>query len=267
MDDILGSTSLSNGLSIKFTRNISTSATTATAVATDGAEPTGKSMAIRLSSQSLSIIEKARESNGTEGASMSSTPSNASTATALVKEKLENKAKNATTFNNGKKVVKQIQKWTERQEELKQQQQQQVMIEPEPSMPHFSSVNTQPIKERKIPLSDNPHDYGDPNQLACLLCQRKFKSVDVLHKHQEKSELHISNLKNATLVKEAQLRKSKLQAQIVSDNITYRDRAAERREIYGQPERPPSHEVEGQWSRKPRKDKSRRLTWKGKYHS
>ena len=73
----------------------------------------------------------------------------------------------------------------------------------------------------------------DWNTLACLLCQRQFKSRDQLQKHNTMSELHTSNMKN-------------WRSQY-SDNgdsgpqgggMQYRDRAKERRNKFGDDDKP-----------------------------
>ncbi|KAI6187545.1 AMP-N domain-containing protein [Aphelenchoides besseyi] len=51
-------------------------------------------------------------------------------------------------------------------------------------VPIDSTSSDQKVKEF------DPEDYLDRNQLACLLCQRQFKSSDILEKHCQKSELH-----------------------------------------------------------------------------
>ncbi|CAD5119081.1 DgyrCDS7726 [Dimorphilus gyrociliatus] len=63
----------------------------------------------------------------------------------------------------------------------------------------------------------------DWSKLACLLCKRQFNSKEILQKHNAISDLHKKNLE------EWRLRNSAPK---------YRDRAAERRQKYGQPEPP-----------------------------
>ncbi|WVQ73895.1 hypothetical protein IAR50_003476 [Cryptococcus sp. DSM 104548] len=105
-------------------------------------------------------------------------------------------------------------------------------------------------------------DYTDTSTLAstgkvaCLLCQRQFKSEDILRKHVAQSDLHKArifsfqnsgnpswtNLQDPTACEAGQRRKN---ASTPSSSSTpepssaqYRDRAAERREAYHQPSKP-----------------------------
>jgi RNA-binding protein 5/10 len=73
-------------------------------------------------------------------------------------------------------------------------------------------------------------DFADPDTLCCLLCKRKFPSLPDLQKHEALSQLHKSNLSNASL------RKSVLDK--IHATGGYRDRAKERRKQFNQPSRP-----------------------------
>ena len=109
-----------------------------------------------------------------------------------------------------------------------------------------------------IPASASPtleadeFDYSEPQadgKVACLLCQRKLPSIAVLRKHVATSDLHKTNLANPDAVAAGKNRK----LQKASSSATrspaapiegegevpkYRDRAAERREVFHQPEKP-----------------------------
>ncbi|KAI8379887.1 hypothetical protein EDC96DRAFT_492146 [Choanephora cucurbitarum] len=81
--------------------------------------------------------------------------------------------------------------------------------------------------------------------MTCILCQRKFKSRTDLEKHQAVSELHKKNLNDTAAVNKAKLKISfmksdqDLQMKLAEQPTTeYRNRAAERRQAYGQPEKP-----------------------------
>ncbi len=102
-------------------------------------------------------------------------------------------------------------------------------------------------------------DYTDPVKMACLLCQRQFKSMDVLGQHTMKSDLHKVGLWNA-LPKRAILTPNPSQRNLVDTSVCeagvkrkealtptegptepgpiYRDRAAERRTVFNQPSIP-----------------------------
>ena len=68
--------------------------------------------------------------------------------------------------------------------------------------------------------------------LACLLCQRQFKSRDQLTKHNTLSDLHTTNLKNW------RSQYSEAGGDNKSGGIQYRDRAKERRNKFGDDDKP-----------------------------
>ena len=97
-------------------------------------------------------------------------------------------------------------------------------------------------------------DYKDRERIACLLCQRKFKSVDTLHRHEAESQLHRENLASIETCRQAVSRKLESVAQSDSNGHAptsgshmsptppdlpgpstraYRDRASERRAVFG----------------------------------
>ncbi|CAO3577170.1 unnamed protein product [Absidia cylindrospora] len=93
-------------------------------------------------------------------------------------------------------------------------------------------------------------DFGDYQLMACLLCNRKFKSKQDITRHQALSDLHKKNSQDPVAIGKA---RAKLRQQAakqatpaavddVSSSsetpITYRNRAAERRQAYNQPECP-----------------------------
>ncbi|KAK6447028.1 hypothetical protein FP744_10003278 [Trichoderma asperellum] len=89
--------------------------------------------------------------------------------------------------------------------------------------------------------------YGDREKLQCLLCMRKFKSLDELGRH-EGSQLHAEKLQDEQAIKNALERLAKRgiqpQTQAEADDYgsstapKYRDRAKERREQWNQPKKP-----------------------------
>lgn len=95
---------------------------------------------------------------------------------------------------------------------------------------------------------EKPITYADRDKLQCLLCMRKFKSLDELSRH-GKSKLHAEKLLDEQSVKSAVERLSKRgiqlpkQAEAGDDTGAtapqYRDRAKERREQWNQPKKPP----------------------------
>lgn len=83
--------------------------------------------------------------------------------------------------------------------------------------------------------------YADPSRNCCYLCMRQFDSSAEVNKHERLSDLHRTNLKDETKVKRAEhkLEKHSITAssagspQEQDDKPEYRDRAKERRKIYG----------------------------------
>jgi len=83
-------------------------------------------------------------------------------------------------------------------------------------------------------MDDSQHT--DWSKLACLLCKRQFPTRDKLTKHNEKSDLHRSNLeswRNEQMESGGGQRGQSGQSDSVSSMLNYRDRAKERRQKYG----------------------------------
>lgn len=96
-------------------------------------------------------------------------------------------------------------------------------------------------------------DYTDVStfettgKVACLLCQRQFKSEDILRKHVAQSDLHKNNLQDAATCQAGQRRKGAISSSTSTPEPStsiYRDRAAERREAFNQPAVPSRAERE-----------------------
>ncbi|WWC87543.1 uncharacterized protein L201_002433 [Kwoniella dendrophila CBS 6074] len=96
----------------------------------------------------------------------------------------------------------------------------------------------------------NDFDYTDISTLAttgkvaCLLCQRQFKTEEVLKKHVAQSDLHKTNLADSNAREAGMKRKQATNSASITTSTTgdneaqqpkYRDRAAERREAFNQP--------------------------------
>ena len=97
-------------------------------------------------------------------------------------------------------------------------------------------------------VEDAAVSYVDRERLMCLICMRKYKSVDEVNIH-EKSRNHKTAMDNPELVKVAlprlAARDKRQQKQTPSDPSTedqqemqYRDRAKERRQAFNQPKKP-----------------------------
>lgn len=114
---------------------------------------------------------------------------------------------------------------------------------PSPPPPEFKESEEQPQDKNTV-------SYVDRDRLMCLICMRKYKSVDEVNIH-EKSRNHKTAMDNEDLVKAAlprlAARHKRLQKQAAQEGDgegapsvepQYRDRAKERREIFKQPKKP-----------------------------
>ncbi|KAL8790312.1 MAG: hypothetical protein Q9213_000664 [Squamulea squamosa] len=79
--------------------------------------------------------------------------------------------------------------------------------------------------------------YANLEKKCCYLCSRQFKSEAEVNKHERLSQLHRDNLKNDTLVAQAQAKMTdaglSTTAKSQDDTAEYRDRAKERRAAFG----------------------------------
>ncbi|OWR42540.1 RNA-binding protein 5 isoform 1 [Danaus plexippus plexippus] len=105
-----------------------------------------------------------------------------------------------------------------------------------PSLTHVRELSPPPVistddfllKKNEPNIFDIDEGIIDWSKLTCLLCKRKFPSVDVLTKHKNLSDLHKQNL--------AEHRKKN---ELLPQTNGYRDRAAERRMKFGEDDPPP----------------------------
>ncbi|KAG1442832.1 hypothetical protein G6F56_010900 [Rhizopus delemar] len=138
---------------------------------------------------------------------------------AVLEEQNDRKRKRtaAESLTSSKKIHTQLQRWNKKHIELK--------------------------NDKEIEEQSKIH-YADFTTMACLLCQRKFKSKAELERHQDVSELHKSNLNDPIAVNKATLKLNFSKTEPTEGQAEepyktkYRNRAAERRQAYGQPEKP-----------------------------
>ncbi|PWZ02189.1 hypothetical protein BCV70DRAFT_221873, partial [Testicularia cyperi] len=180
----------------------------------------------------------------------------------------------STVTAANRKWASNISRWNQTQEELHQQS---VITEASatPIRRTATSASSQDSRAQAIvdSASEQIHpdtvseaqlrsfDYKDAEQIACLLCQRKFKSIDTLHRHEKESELHRTNLADLDVCRQGMQRKcgtkavagtekqsspnpssstaAPLEATTTPSDPTrvmstpYRDRASERRAVFG----------------------------------
>lgn len=158
----------------------------------------------------------------------------------------------------GKKVSIQLQKWSNMKAtgELAPTAHGTGQEAPPTSSSSASSLalQTSPVSTvRQQELIYEPDELLDLKINACLLCQRRLKSLQDLRKHQSLSDLHKKNLLDRSAI-EAALAKSRgtttvgasssssissaAPSAVGEEEPKYRDRAAERRQIFGQPDYP-----------------------------
>ncbi|ELU44516.1 G-patch domain-containing protein [Rhizoctonia solani AG-1 IA] len=149
----------------------------------------------------------------------------------------------ANPLMQGKKVFGNINKWNNAQGELSGKKQHESPAVVAAAAPAPSNLDTIPSKpaEASAPVAEEL-PYGDSNAMTCLLCSRQFKTVEMLKRHSNESELHKTNLGKPELVESAKAKvEAARQAQASTsgaDKPKYRDRAAERRVALRQPDHP-----------------------------
>ncbi|KAK4047161.1 hypothetical protein OIV83_005613 [Microbotryomycetes sp. JL201] len=220
-------------------------------------------------------IQSRAASTSTATAASAPVPAAASTIPLLE----DGKKKSGDLIYSRKKAAD-ISKWNTKQAELKQPD----LTKPASSGPVAStSVNAIPVRTSSGPPShavaptstasssasapaqaaqasstssakaEDEFEYGDAVSMICLLCQRQFKSIDDLRRHNNLSALHKSNLANPKAVSTGAARKAAAvakrktaQASTSDEHSTdvaqalpkYVDRAAQRREALGQSDHP-----------------------------
>lgn len=116
---------------------------------------------------------------------------------------------------------------------------------PETEAPAQTTPPNEALTEpSSAPSPTKEETYMDRERLMCLICMRKYKSLDEVNIH-EKSRNHKTAMDDDEKVQAAlprlTARDKRLQNQGDASSATqYRDRAKERRDIYNQPNRPAS---------------------------
>ncbi|WAR59263.1 hypothetical protein PtB15_10B605 [Puccinia triticina] len=165
------------------------------------------------------------------------------------------KKKNGAEPIATKKMVANIQKWQSKHEEIASA-----------GTADEQKSNLTAAAEQSVVDED---DFSDFTRLTCVLCQRQFKSSEDLQRHNNLSNLHKTNLQNDKLKKAARAKKAVNLAKKSTNSGTtatapnaaataataegsapkYTDRAAARREAYGQPDAPNADKHEAKKAR------------------
>ncbi|OAJ40184.1 hypothetical protein BDEG_23948 [Batrachochytrium dendrobatidis JEL423] len=99
------------------------------------------------------------------------------------------KLKKASGSNTNSKISIQLEKWQTKQAELKDFD--------ATATDRSSDLITDDVLMMRLPTENAVNEiHSDLAIMACLLCQRQFKSIDDLKKHQAKSALHKTNMQN-----------------------------------------------------------------------
>ncbi|KAK5671134.1 hypothetical protein QVD99_002894 [Batrachochytrium dendrobatidis] len=99
------------------------------------------------------------------------------------------KLKKASGSNTNSKISIQLEKWQTKQAELKDFD--------ATATDRSSDLITDDVLMMRLPTENAVNEiHSDLAIMACLLCQRQFKSIDDLKKHQAKSALHKINMQN-----------------------------------------------------------------------
>lgn len=116
---------------------------------------------------------------------------------------------------------------------------------------------TRRVPRRKCDAPQAYTSYADQDNLACYLCMRKMPDIKTLRRHEQESELHKNNLSNPAKVEKATAKLAEVNwkptkmiplgydgpLRLADKMRGYRDRAKERRQVYGhssKPKAPPS---------------------------
>ncbi|WWC68946.1 uncharacterized protein I206_102882 [Kwoniella pini CBS 10737] len=166
--------------------------------------------------------------------------------------------------SSSRKIAKNINKWNTKQSELAAPEP--ILVDANAPPKGISDVNSTLGVKRSFGEASSPSpgpskspqtsitpsddfDFTDFSSLAtsgkvaCLLCQRQFKTEEVLKKHVAQSDLHKTNLadndvREAGIKRKTAISSSSASGEGSSDAPKYRDRAAERREAFNQPSVP-----------------------------
>ncbi|KAG0149793.1 hypothetical protein CROQUDRAFT_653065 [Cronartium quercuum f. sp. fusiforme G11] len=155
--------------------------------------------------------------------------------------------KKGTELIASKKMAANIEKWNSKKNQENQ------ISSSSSSIENSIEINN----ENLINNENDDEDFSDLERLTCLLCQRQFKVQIELQRHNELSNLHKTNLQNEELKQTARQRKQVNLKSIkrsasnseLNEGTKYTDRAAARREIYGQPDIPQQHDTNNKKAR------------------
>ncbi|KAI8926959.1 hypothetical protein BC831DRAFT_206964 [Entophlyctis helioformis] len=132
----------------------------------------------------VSSKEASADASGAGDASVAGAGAGTGTGTGTGKKGVAKKAATGTT----KRIAVQLQKWQSKHEELKD------FDVTELDRPAVVDISDEALMARLPSEGAVNEEYSDLSIMACLLCERQFKSGDDLRKHQAKSALHKTNM-------------------------------------------------------------------------
>jgi hypothetical protein len=132
------------------------------------------------------------------------------------------KAEVAAASNGKKSAASHLQFWSNRHAELHGLDQKSTEF-----------TTSEDGKSAARDTSPPSQSFADPERHCCYLCSRQFNSAAEVNKHERMSDLHHKNLKDPALVSKAQGKLDKHAARSQETSLEYRDRAKERRKVYG----------------------------------
>jgi len=158
------------------------------------------------------------------------------------KPKKSKEKKGLLSFSIDGSIRKKIE---EQAKEAEQESSSQKKAEVKGSATKLSKVTSKKAKEISKNIEQwniNQKKLGKLDKPVCLLCRRKFKSVEKLKRHELKSEMHKENLrkKKMGISKPISVAEPKTveQATKAAEAAGYVDRAGERRKAFGQDAKP-----------------------------
>jgi len=153
-------------------------------------------------------------------------------------------AKKVAPMVASKKTANNITKWNQVQDELKGGSSitpaAPVAVEapaPAPVTPVVQVKEKSSTPMPAVPVAESEFEFSDTGAMTCLLCARQFKTLDQLRRHNNESDLHKKNFKDANL-RDVAREKAKAAKAKIAEQPKYRDRASERRIMHNQPDIP-----------------------------
>lgn len=182
-------------------------------------------------------VTELKVSDELSAANVSSTRgNNKATKSGKEGEKLKKRKGDAGTGTGPKKVAmaSHLQFWSDRHAELHGiQRKAEQGGSPTPGIISGSpDAATQATSAAQQPTQPS-QSYADFNRNCCYLCMRQFQSPAQVKKHERDSQLHCDNLQNEDLKARAVAKLAKKRDGQPQSTTEYRDRARERRKVFG----------------------------------